>query len=152
MKLDACIKKITKYLASEIAQPLLVNVQNGDDLDIMHFSNNRQQSAYNLKERDMIFRQLFFEYLMKNDLGLTTKDDRRIFNEADKIKIYRRDKGLCQKCLNENKSEKESTVSWGDYQADHVFPHAKGGLTDIENGQVLCKYHNAQKGAKIEII
>ena len=40
MKLDACIKKITKYLASEIAQPLLVNVQNGDDLDriVTHFS------------------------------------------------------------------------------------------------------------------
>ena len=33
MNLDACIKKITKYLASENAQPLLVNVQNGMDLD-----------------------------------------------------------------------------------------------------------------------
>ena len=40
MKLDACIKKITKYLASENAQPLLVNVQNGNDLDriVTHFS------------------------------------------------------------------------------------------------------------------
>ncbi len=125
--------------------------QNGDDLDIMHFSNNRQQSAYNLKERDMIFRQLFFEYLAKNELSLTTKDDRRMFNEADRIKIYRRDKGLCQKCLSENKGEKESIVSWSEYQADHIFPHAKGGMTDIENGQVLCRYHNAQKGARVEI-
>ena len=90
----------------------------------MHFSNNRQQSAYNLKERDMIFRQLFFEYLAENGLSLTTKDDRRMFSEADRIKIYRRDKGLCQKCLSE-KNEKESTVSWSEYQADHIFPHAK---------------------------
>lgn len=33
MNFDACIKKITKYLKSENAQPLLVNVQNGMDLD-----------------------------------------------------------------------------------------------------------------------
>lgn len=40
MKLDACLKKITKYLASENAQPLLVNVNNGEDLDkvITHFN------------------------------------------------------------------------------------------------------------------
>lgn len=40
MKIDACIKKITKYLASEYAQPLLVNVQNSEDLDtiITHFN------------------------------------------------------------------------------------------------------------------
>lgn len=39
MKLDACIKKINKYLASNDAQPLLVDVQNGDDLDeiLTHF-------------------------------------------------------------------------------------------------------------------
>lgn len=33
MNFDACIKKITKYLASENAQPLLVNVQNSKDLN-----------------------------------------------------------------------------------------------------------------------
>lgn len=33
MELDACIKKINKYLASNDAQPLLVDVQNGDDLE-----------------------------------------------------------------------------------------------------------------------
>ena len=39
MRIDACIRKITKYLASENAQPLLVNVQNSNDLDslITHF-------------------------------------------------------------------------------------------------------------------
>ena len=40
MKFDACIKKITKYLASENAQPLLVNVQNREALDnvLTHFN------------------------------------------------------------------------------------------------------------------
>ncbi len=40
MKIDACIKKITKYLASENAQPLIVNVQNSESLDkvLTHFN------------------------------------------------------------------------------------------------------------------
>lgn len=125
--------------------------QDGNDLDIMQFSNNRQQSANNIRERDIVFRQLFFDYVRENNLQLITKDERRMFNEAERIKIYRRDKGLCQKCLKEEKSEKESQVSWSEYQADHIFPHAKGGITDVKNGQVLCRYHNAQKGAKVEI-
>lgn len=32
MKIDACIKKVSKYLTSENSQPLIVDVQNGKDL------------------------------------------------------------------------------------------------------------------------
>lgn len=120
-----------------------------NDFDIVVFSNNRQQSQNNLQERDIILRQLFFDYLSKNNLSLTTIDDKRLFSEAEKIIIYRRDKGLCQECLREGKSEKEAQVSWTEYQADHVFPHSKGGQTVVENGQVLCRYHNMRKSATI---
>ncbi len=42
MKLEDCIKKITRYLVSENAQPLLVNIQNTYDLNkiITHFDVN----------------------------------------------------------------------------------------------------------------
>lgn len=118
-----------------------------NDFDMVVFSNNRQQSIVNLQERDIILRQLFFDFLTKEDASLTTVDDKRLFNEAEKIKIYRRDNGLCQQCLKEGKPEKEAVVSWTQYQADHIFAHTKGGKTEIENAQVLCKYHNAKKGA-----
>ncbi|HEY7946298.1 MAG TPA: DUF222 domain-containing protein, partial [Acidimicrobiales bacterium] len=36
----------------------------------------------------------------------------------------------------------------GSCQIDHIVPVAKGGLTVQENGQVLCKFHNRQKGDK----
>jgi hypothetical protein len=123
--------------------------QDQNDFDIVVFSNNRQQSKKNLEERDIILRQLFFEFLSKENTSLKTLDNKRLFNEAEKIKIYRRDKGLCQACLAEGKPEKEAQVSWSDYQADHIFPHAKGGQTSIDNAQVLCKYHNVRKGATI---
>lgn len=118
-----------------------------NDFDIVVFTNNRQQSQNNLQERDIILRQLFFDYLIKTGSSLTILDSKRLFNESEKIKIYRRDNGLCQQCLSEGKPEKECQVTWNQYQADHIFPHAKGGETIIDNGQVLCAYHNQRKGA-----
>lgn len=121
------------------------------DIDIMTFSNNRQQSSNNLKIRDRIFRQLFFEFLLKRKKEFILKDENRAFNEGQRIAIYRRDKGLCQECLKEGKNEKESIVSWDNYQADHIFPHSKGGVTEIDNAQVLCKFHNQKKSDKVTL-
>lgn len=120
-----------------------------NDLDIERFSNNRQQSITNLQERDMILRQMFFTYLIDQKTSFQTVDTKRNFDESERIAIYRKDNGLCQACLADGKPEKESFVTWSKYQADHVLPHSKGGQTIIENAQVLCKHHNAKKGAKI---
>jgi hypothetical protein len=120
------------------------------DNDIERFSNRRQQSRNDLQERDIIFRQLFFDFLTKENAELTTFDKQRAFNEAEKIKIYRRDNGTCQHCLKEDKREKEAQVSWSDYQADHILAYIRGGKTDIDNAQVLCTYHNAKKGASFD--
>lgn len=125
------------------------NKADQNDFDIVVFSNNRQQSQNNLQERDIIIRQIFFDYLNENNISLTTLDSKRLFNEAEKIKIYRRDNGLCQQCLLEGKPEDLARVSWGEYQADHIFPHAKGGKTIIDNAQVLCRYHNSRKSASL---
>tara|TARA_R110001583_G_scaffold122569_1_gene273860 strand:- start:21757 stop:22065 length:309 start_codon:yes stop_codon:yes gene_type:complete len=102
-----------------------------------------------LEERDRIMRQIFFEYLKKNDIEINEKDEKRAFSELERILIYRKGKGLCQQCLREGKPEKEAKVSWSDYQADHVLPHSKGGKTIIENGELLCSYHNQSKGNRI---
>lgn len=51
MKSDACIKKITKYLVSENVQPLLVNVQNSEDLDkILTYFNVGENVVINASE------------------------------------------------------------------------------------------------------
>ena len=126
------------------------NKKEEDDIEILNFISNRQQSYNNVQIRHRILRLIFFNYLADNGYTVHTKDEKRQFNEAKRIEIYRRDRGLCQICLEEGASEKEAKVSWSDYEADHVIPHSKGGKTEVFNGQVLCKHHNRQKSNKVE--
>ncbi|MCB9720072.1 MAG: DUF262 domain-containing protein [Candidatus Omnitrophica bacterium] len=117
-----------------------------EDRDVLSFSEHRQQDKKNVEARHIIIRQLFFQFLKDQGKDLILKDEKRSFNEAERIAIYRRDKGICQMCIREGKNEKESVVSWAEYEADHVVAHAKGGVTEISNGQVLCGHHNKRKG------
>jgi len=119
------------------------------DTDLLTFSNSRQQGERDLETRDIILRQIFFEYLQDNDIKLIEKDSKRAFTELERIVIYRKGKGFCQECLREGKPENEAKVSWSNYQADHVIPHAKGGKTILENSELLCSYHNQSKGATV---
>ncbi len=118
------------------------------DMDVIHFSDNRQQSRGNIEVRDRIVRQLFFEYAKDKGIDILRKDDKRAFSESERIAIYRRGNGLCQKCKTEGKPEKECRVSWSEYDADYVIPHSRGGVTDISNAQLLCRYHNQVKSNK----
>jgi hypothetical protein len=115
-----------------------------EDADLIWFRDNRRQTKENIETRDLIIRGNFFNQYP----NLLLKDAQRTFNEAQRIAIYRKDKGLCQMCLKEGKSPLEALVPWSDYNADHIVAHIKGGITLPENAQVLCKYHNLQKGGK----
>ena len=117
------------------------------DTDLLTFSNRRQQGENDLETRDAILRHLFFRYLKEKNIEMKEKDERRAFSELERIAIYRKGKGLCQQCLRKGKPENEAKVSWSNYQADHVIPHAKGGKTVLDNAELLCKFHNQSKGA-----
>jgi len=125
------------------------NDSKNDDADIQLFSNKRQQSAAEIEARHQIIRQVFFEFAKAQGQALAAKDSRRAFNESDRIAIYRKGNGRCVKCLTEGKPDKECIVPWSEYDADHVIPHALGGQTVVDNAQLLCRYHNQQKGASL---
>jgi Protein of unknown function DUF262/HNH endonuclease len=123
-------------------------VHSEDDRDILVFSDSRQQSQIDLENRDRVTRQAFFEFIQREGAQLLTLDSKRAFNEAERIRIYRAQDGLCQACLNRGLSESEARVSWSRYQADHIIPWIRGGRTEAWNGQVLCATHNASKGGR----
>ncbi len=114
---------------------------------VLQFVENRQQNVGAVEIRDQIFRLEFFAFAKHKGLNLLVKDGQRMFSEEERIAIYLRDNGLCQICLAEGMPNREARVAWSEFEADHVLPHSCGGQTLIENGQVLCRTHNRQKGA-----
>lgn len=118
------------------------------DNEVLNFADHRQQSGQDIELRHRVLRQLFFEYAARAEHEILTKDDRRAFNEAERISIYRRGNGLCQECLREGKPEAEARVPWREFEADHVDPHSRGGRTELDNAELLCGYHNASKGGR----
>lgn len=76
---------------------------------------------------------------------IETIDTTRAFTPEQRLAIFRKDDGHCQLKLRCN-GEK---LSWGEWHADHVIAHSKGGKTTVSNGQVACSACNLTKGASV---
>lgn len=76
--------------------------------------------------------------------GPIQRDEQRLFTAEQKRIIHARAQYRCE----------HKPVLWrrctapGD-QADHIYPHAKGGPTTLANGQSLCGPHNRRKSDHI---
>ena len=80
----------------------------------------------------------------------------RVFDERTKQVVYKRqtadaiNKGVsnCPLCAIGNDSNKLRIWKLNEMDADHVTAWSKGGETNIDNCQMLCKTHNRAKGNK----
>lgn len=91
--------------------------------------------------QDMQYRHDFVkQYILSSIPDLVLKDRQRGFSDEQRNALYLRSKGECAKC--------RVHCDQGEFHADHVVPHSKGGETKISNGQVLCPRCNLEKGAK----
>ncbi len=115
---------------------------------VLRFVENRQQNIGAMRAREQIIRLEFFRFAReRNEEILIEKDKQRYFNEDQRISIYLRDEGVCQQCLAAGLTEREATVPWTEFEADHIIPWVKGGHTHVWQGQVLCRVCNQRKGA-----
>ncbi len=90
-------------------------------------------------------RKLLLEDLLEAIPDLTLLDNRRQFTEEQRITIYRRFDG---KCTNpEQDPDCVVDCDWGNWHADHIIPHSRGGPTSVANGQLLCPPCNLKKAA-----
>lgn len=96
-----------------------------------------------------------YEYLLGGCLD-TKLLNIRVFDEKTKQIVYKRqtedaiNKGNsnCPLCAIGNDNNKSRIWKLNEMDADHVTAWSKGGETDIENCQMLCKMHNRAKGNK----
>ena len=82
--------------------------------------------------------EVYTKRLFKEITTLKTKDPKRLFDDNQRIVMWRRDNHSCQEC--------GCHVDFKDMHADHIIPHSKGGETTIDNGQTLCAACNTKKG------
>lgn len=100
-------------------------------------------------------RKGIFEYLL-GGCEDTKLLDVRVFDDATKKSIYKQQRadaearGIsnCPLCAVGNNSNNIKIWELKDMDADHVSAWSKGGATEKQNCQMLCKTHNRVKGNK----
>ena len=74
------------------------------------------------------------EYLITGDESLLKH---RKFNDAQRSTLYNRQKGICPDC--------GQHYLKADMEAHHIVPWYNGGVTELENGVMLCKECHTQR-------
>jgi len=98
------------------------------------------------KEKDFDLCYECLEKLYKYNRFITEEDEKEIgikiirksISEELRNKILKRDRYKCRICGSKK-----------DLVLDHITPFSKGGVTEINNLQTLCKKCNREKGNKI---
>jgi len=99
------------------------------------------------KERDFDLCYECLEKLYKYNDFISTTDKkgnmgvkviRKTISEKIRNRIFKRDNYKCKICGSKD-----------DLVIDHIIPFSKGGITEINNLQTLCKSCNSKKGNKI---
>ena len=90
-----------------------------------------------MQDEDVTNRKGIYQYVLFGDekhLNI------RQFKESDKRYAYEGQLGICVKC--------GEHFSFEEMEADHILPWSKGGKTDKDNCQMLCKQCNRRKSDK----
>lgn len=98
-------------------------------------------------------RKGIFEYILGGSVD-TKILNVRVFDEATKKNIYStqtttaqaKNESNCPLCAIGHDANKSKLWKLNEMDADHVTAWSKGGLTNINNCQMLCKTHNRGKG------
>jgi len=128
------IKKFVIYFQDKLREAE-EKENNPELLKFLNSISHSSDGASSIRIRHDILMNYFLLFIK----DLEPLDTNRDFVEIERIAIYRKNEGTCQKC--------KQKVEYGDFHADHIKPHSRGGKTTIENGQVLCSKCNLSKGA-----
>ena len=80
--------------------------------------------------------------------GLEKHLNIRVFTDAQKLKAYNRQHGICPLCVSKGKPTATRIWKIDEMEGDHITPWHLGGKTDDINCQMLCKSCNREKGGR----
>lgn len=113
---------------------LLYNKYKDDNLDPKQLES-RIKSL--MEDEEVTKRSGIYEYVLSNEERFLNL---RAFADKEKRILYERQQGICPSCAKQ--------FDYEGMQGDHIIPWSKGGKTNLENGQMLCRKCNATKSAK----
>lgn len=133
----------------------ILRVKNKDSFEVVDWKVTEQNITLNPEgaltewekfpfgNRDKAKKYGFFPYVFRNLIKIKEyppqkPSPRFIQSEIRKI-VWVRDEGMCKKCGSKDELE-----------FDHMIPVSKGGNNTVNNIELLCKYCNRNKSAKIE--
>tara|TARA_A100001011_G_C14218853_1_gene803340 strand:- start:51 stop:1355 length:1305 start_codon:yes stop_codon:yes gene_type:complete len=141
------------FLDFELLRKKDTEIQNPEDRDpyLVLYTNSIRADDLNNQER--VDETLRREILKRVDL--VSKDPNRSFTHDQKWIIYQRSKDSkgnfkCQADINaewfdHDRCNPELDWETGNFHADHIVPHSRGGETKWQNGQALCIQCNLLK-------
>ena len=130
--------------------------KNKDGLDWCHLYNQYHNNMYNssnlqkevtelltddeVQKKRGIYQYLLAKYAHEPEPNAEKYLQLRTFSDSDKDTMYHRQNGICPVCHNHFEIQQ--------MEADHVIPWSRGGRTELDNGQMLCKRCNREKSNK----
>lgn len=104
----------------------------------LQITNEDIQNKLECKSRNAIFQKKLIQLIDNIILVSYEKNkDKRLFNKYDIVRKLQEQNNSCNSC----KISKET------YEGDHIIPWSKGGKTNYDNLQVLCKDCHYKKSA-----
>lgn len=88
------------------------------------------------RDDDILFRKQFFRKIIISS-GIVPISQRRLFTSEEKAAVYFRDNKVCKKC--------DDPLKITECEIDHIIPFSRGGLTNLDNAQLLCIKCNRSK-------
>lgn len=83
-----------------------------------------------------------YQYIIYGDVKYLSI---RTFDEKTARAVYEKQSHKCPYC---QKDGLEKEYAFKEMEADHIIPWSKGGKTEVDNCQMLCKKHNREKSNK----
>lgn len=113
---------------------ILYNKHKDDKLDPKSI---QEKISILLSDKEITKKSGIYEYLLTGEEKLLSL---RQFDHDERITTYNKQNGICPLCGKAFKLE--------EMHADHIIPWSKGGLTVIDNCQMLCTTCNIKKSNK----